>query len=408
MSTRKRLAYLVSEYPAISHTFILREVRQLHSLNWDIRTASINPSARDTNELAREEGEELRNTFCVKAVGVTGAMRAHSRVFLQRPIAYIRGLLYALALAGGDPRRTLKAVLYFVEAVIVGHWMQAERLRHLHVHFATPAATVGLLARRVFPIGFSLTVHGPDEFYDAPGYYLSEKIAHADFICCIGYFARSQLMKLSAPVEWRKLKISPLGIDPDIFKPVGLRPNPQPFEILCVGRLVPAKGQHCLLAALARLRASGRQVRLRLVGSGPDQQSLQREVACRGLTDCVTFEGSVNQDRIRDIYANADAFVLASFAEGVPVVLMEAMAMEIPCVATQVCGVPELIRNEIDGLLVAPSDEPALAEAVARLMDDSQLRQRLGSAARQRILERYNLAHNVGRLAGIFRECVKD
>lgn len=408
MTTRKRLAYLIAEYPAISHTFILREVRKLRAMNWNIRVASINSSARGRDELADEEREELQSTFYVKRVGVLGAIQAHSRVLLRRPVAYLRGLLYAMALAAGDPRRTLKAVLYFVEAVVVGDWMQSQQLEHLHVHFASEVATVGLLAGRVFPIGFSLTVHGPDEFYDAPGYYLTEKIKRADFICCISHFARSQLMKFSAPSQWGKLKIAPLGIDPGVFKPAVSRPNAQPFEILCVGRLVPAKGQHVLLGALARLRVSGRQVRLRLVGSGPDRQNLEGEAECRGLAGCVSFEGNINQDHIRDIYGTADAFVLASSAEGVPVVLMEAMAMEIPCIATHVCGIPELIRNDVDGLLVAPSDERGLAGAIARLMDDAELRRRLGSAGRQRILDRYDLARNVRRLAEIFQNHVKD
>src|SRR6266851_7987980 len=141
-----RLAYLIPEYPAISHTFILREVRQLRALNWDVRVASINPSARAIVELTHEEREELHTTFYVKPVGIRGAARAHSRLLLRHPIDYMRGLLYAVTLAAGDPRRTLKNVFYFVEAVIVADWMRSERLKHLHVHFASEAATVGLIA----------------------------------------------------------------------------------------------------------------------------------------------------------------------------------------------------------------------------------------------------------------------
>jgi len=407
-TNRKRLAYLVSEYPAISHTFILREVRRLRALGWDIRVASINPSARPIDQLANEEREELRDTFCVKGVGARGAIRAHSRTLATHPLAYLRGLLYSMVLAAGDPRRTFKNLMYFVEAVVIGQWMRSGELRHLHVHFASEAATVGLLAARVFPIGFSLTVHGPDEFYDTPGYYLREKIERADFIACISHFARSQLMKLSLPNQWHKLQIARLGIDPNVFRPAPYRRNPQPFEIVCVGRLVPAKGQHLLLAALAELLEQGRGVRLRLVGSGPDRESLEREVAQRGLSHSVVFEANVNQDRIRDIYAMADIFVLASSAEGIPVVLMEAMAMEIPCIATHVCGIPELIRNQIDGLLVAPSDECGLSNAIARLMDDSQLRRQIGRAGRERVIAEYELTRSVRRLAQVFSEQIAN
>jgi glycosyltransferase involved in cell wall biosynthesis len=169
-----------------------------------------------------------------------------------------------------------------------------------------------------------------------------------------------------------------------------------------VGRLVPAKGQHVLLAAVARLRASGRNLRLRLVGDGPDRASLQAAARRLSIEDAVIFEGAVNQDRIRDLYAKADVFALASFAEGIPVVLMEAMAMEIPCISTWITGIPELIRDSVDGLLVAPSDAEGLASAIARLMDDPELRARLGAAGRSRVIEKYDLRRNVARLADVF------
>jgi glycosyltransferase involved in cell wall biosynthesis len=209
-------------------------------------------------------------------------------------------------------------------------------------------------------------------------------------------------MKLSPPDQWHKFEVTPLGVDPEVF---AARPTPAArpeFEVLCVGRLTPAKGQHVLVAAIGRLRDEGRRVRLRLVGDGPDRQSLEHAVRRAKLEGRVVFEGAVNQDRIRDLYRNADAFVLASFAEGIPVVLMEAMAMEIPCVTTWITGIPELIRDSVDGLLTPPSDERALAAAIRRLMDDAGLRERLGRSGRQRVIEKYNLRPNVDRLAAVF------
>jgi len=158
-----------------------------------------------------------------------------------------------------------------------------------------------------------------------------------------------------------------------------------------------------LVAAVNRLVRAGRNVRLRLVGEGPDRRSLEAAVASGGCEAHVVFEGAVNQDRIGELYARADAFALASFAEGIPVVLMEAMAMEIPCVTTCITGIPELIRDGQDGLLVAPSDDEALAAALARLIDDPALRERLGRAGRRRVMERYDLARNTARLAAVFR-----
>jgi len=402
-----RIAYLVSRYPAVTHTFILREVKRLRSANFDIRVASINPSNCPVNSMTSEERDEAAATFYVKREGLRDAALAHLNVLVKSPRSYFTGLWFALRLAGTDLRRLIFAVFYFVEAVILGRWMESQGLRHLHVHFANAASTVGLIASRTFRIEFSLTVHGPDEFYDVPGFRLAEKIAGASLVCCIGQFARSQMMRLSPPREWHKFEISPLGVDAQLFAPRPFRPSPATFEILSVGRLVPAKGQNVLIAAIERVVKSTPNLRLRLVGEGPDREGLERAIAAANLGRYVVLEGSVNQDRILDFYRQADIFVLASFAEGVPVVLMEAMAMEIPCISTFVAGIPEVIRNEIDGLLVSPSDENELANAMKRLIDDPDLRRRLGIAARQRVIEKYSLDRSVTHLAQILADRIQ-
>jgi glycosyltransferase involved in cell wall biosynthesis len=201
--------------------------------------------------------------------------------------------------------------------------------------------------------------------------------------------------------------VSPLGVDPQLFSPRPARLAPETFEILCVGRLTPAKGQHLLIDAVNMLARQGCRVRLRLVGSGPDEASLRKHATHSEFPECIVFESAVNQDRIRTLYAAADLFCLPSFAEGLPVVLMEAMAMEIPCVTTCITGIPELIRDGVDGLLVAPSDLEALVEALAKLMDDAPLRERIGKSGRMCVLERYDLRRNVEKLAGIFAERVQ-
>lgn len=397
-----RLAYLVSRYPALSHTFILREVRWLRAHGFEIHTASVNVPDRPMPGLTAEEREEAGATYCLKQAGIRGALRAHLLALLTRPWGYLRGFGFAVALGWPDLKRLIYCFFYFAEAVMLGRWMAEKGLRHLHVHFATPASTVGLISARIFPFTLSLTVHGPDEFYDAPGYNLAEKIRGSAFVVCISHYARSQLMKLSPVEQWGKFEVAPLGVDPAAFAPRPFRPEPVPFELLCVGRLVPAKGQHLLLGAVAALAGQGRQVRLCLVGDGPDRPGLEAAAAARGIAGQVVFAGAVDQDRIRRFYAEADVFVLASFAEGVPVVLMEAMAMEIPCVTTRITGIPELIRDGIDGLLVPPSDTDALAAEIARLMDDSALRRQLGENGRRRIAEKYNLEPNTRRLGEIF------
>lgn len=397
-----KLAYLISQYPAISHTFILREVLTLRQRGFDIRVASVNPPDRPPDRLTDAEHREADQTWYLKPQGVRGALGALLTTFMRRPIAVLRGLKQALRLGGTDAKRILFYLAYWGEAIMIGAWMQKEGASHLHVHFATPAAAVGLLTKTMFPIGFSFTVHGPDELYDAPGYRLTEKIAGADFVLCISHYARSQMMKLSPLEHWEKFEISRLGVDTERFALRGAKPRGDTFELVCVGRLVAAKGQHVLLNTLAALRAEGRRVHLTLVGQGPDMESLKAQTARLGLDEAVTLTGAVNQDGILAHYHQADAFILPSFAEGLPVVLMEAMAVGLPCVTTHITGVPEMIRDGIEGLLVAPSDMEGLTRAIARLMDENDLSRRLTENGRLRIVSEYSLACSIERLGDIF------
>ena len=203
--------------------------------------------------------------------------------------------------------------------------------------------------------------------------------------------------------EWPKVELTTLGVDPNRFQPRPFRPSPSPFRIVCAARLAPVKGQHVLIAAMAVLVKEGRHIRLRFAGDGPDRIALRQDIEKRGLSDGVSFEGNVNQDKLLELYRESDALVLSSFAEGLPVVLMEAMAMEIPCVAPWVNGIPEIVTHETDGLLVPPGDAEALARAIGRLMDDAELRRTLGQRARLKILEKFDLRRNTEHLADVFR-----
>lgn len=395
-----RLAYLVSQYPATNHTFILREIVALRERGFDLSVASIRPSDRPAAELTAQEREEAANTFYVKSSGMLAPQLWTS---LRRPLRYAAGFAYALRLAGPNPQKLLHHAAYFLQAVVAGHWMTQNHIRHVHTHFSS---TVALLIGRVFSYTWSVTFHGPDEFTDPMGFHLPEKCAQAAFVCAISSFAKSQLMRWTDPRDWPKYFVARLGVASHEFYPKPLNTQCLCVELLCVGRLAPVKAQHILIAVVEVLIRRGREVRLRIVGGGPSRTELEAEARRRGVAGHVLFEGPQNWDRVRELYAQADIFVLASFAEGVPVVLMEAMAMEIPCIATWVNGVPELIRDGIDGLLCPPGDVPAFAAAVERLMDDPELRRSLGTSARRRVQELHDLDKNAEILAGIFRSAL--
>jgi colanic acid/amylovoran biosynthesis glycosyltransferase len=402
------MAYLVSRYPNLSMVFVLREVLALRALGFRIETSSINPPDRPPDQLTQVEREEAARTYCVKTDGISGALAAHCKTLLGNFAGYLRGWTLAFQLASLDLRRLLLNLAYLTEGLMIGQWMRSNRQAHLHVHLASQAASVGLFTQRVFRFGYSLTVHGPDEFYDAQGQYLARKIAAADLIICISSYTASQLMNLAPYSQWAKMVVCPLGVDTSLFAPTAQRIPNDPFEILCVGRLTPAKGQHLLIDAVNRLNGQGRRIRLRLVGSGPDEASLRASAAQLANPATVVFEGAVNQERIRALYATADTFCLPSFAEGLPVVLMEAMSMQIPCVSTSITGIPELIRNGIDGLLVPAADLDALVAALSSLIDSEELRTRLAISGRQRVMELYDLSRNTEKLAHIFMEKIAN
>jgi len=230
----------------------------------------------------------------------------------------------------------------------------------------------------------------------------------ADFICCISHFARSQLLREGTIQHLDKLEVCRLGVDTRILNGSMRQVAPDArIEILCVGRLTPSKGQFILVRAVRELLNRSRNVHLRIVGDGGDRIGLEQQVAALELSDNVTFEGPIPQDRMHEYYATSDLFVLPSFAEGVPVVLMEAMAMGVPVVSTTVAGIPELIRHERDGLLVAPSDVAGLTEAIERLISDPGLRARFSASARDVVVSRYNLQTNVAQLDDVFRRRVR-
>ena len=327
-----RLAYLLSQYPTVTHTFLLRELRALRDLGLDFQVISIRACDRPDHLLSPQEQEERERTYVVLEEDFVSVVRTHLAILIKRPRRYLAGAVYALRLARLDLRKMFWNLMYFGEAILVGARAQSLGVAHLHSHFAS---TVALLAARIFPLTFSVTIHGPDEFIDTNGYFLPQKIAQSLFLCAISDYSRSQLMRESEPRYWDKLEVARLGVDLNVFHPPPHREQRDFFEILSVARLAPVKGHRIMVAAIGELVREGRRsIRLRMVGDGPQRIDLEREIAGQGLGEYIRLEGACSQDRVLAFYEQSDAFVLSSFAEGVPVVLMEAMAMEL---ATGIC-----------------------------------------------------------------------
>ncbi len=396
MADQAKVLYLVGQFPAINHSYLLAEVRHLRSLGLEVPVVSVSGPDRPLEKLSPLERKEAARTYCVKAVPAAQAAILNLGEFLRHPLRYLRGLIFALGLAGGSPTRLAYYLAYFAEAILVGRRMRQCRVSHVHASFS---ATVALLVARTFPVTMSFAVYGFGELHDPVGTRLAERIKGALFVRSINRHGRGQLMLSCPRSEWSKLIYVPLGIDASEFAPGPPRTVSSPPRLLCVGRLAPEKGQALLLEAIAALSAEGRPVCLQLVGDGPDRAWLERRAAELGIASNVEFAGWVDQDRLMAMYSKADLFVLPSLAEGIPMVLMEAMAMQIPCVAPRITGIPELIEHGVDGMLFAVADVEDLKEKIRDLLESPELSAQIGRQARARVLRDYDMARNTERFA---------
>jgi colanic acid/amylovoran biosynthesis glycosyltransferase len=392
-----KILYLVGQFPAINHSYLLAEVRHLRTLGFEVPVVSISPPDRPLQKLSPVEREEAARTYYVKAVPAAQLAILNLGEFLRQPLRYLQGLIFALRLAGGSPKRLAYHLAYFAEAILVGQRMRRCGVTHVHANFS---ATVALLVARTFPVTMSFAVYGFGELHDPVGSRLAERIEGAMFVRSINRHGRGQLMLSCPRSEWHKLIYVPLGIDAAEYAVGPPRTVSSPPRLLCVGRLAPEKGQALLLEAIAALNAEARPVQLRLVGDGPDRAWLEKRAAELGIASNVEFAGWVDQARLMALYSEADLFVLPSLAEGIPMVLMEAMAMQIPCVAPRIAGIPELIEHGVDGMLFAVADVADLTQQIRRLLESPELSTQIGRQARIRVMRDYDMARNTERFAG--------
>jgi len=397
----RRLLYLIGQFPAVNHKYLLFEIQHLRRLGIDVRVASISPPDRPLEKLSADEREEAKRSYCVKRVPALRIALANISEFLWHPLRYLRGFFFSVGLAGPNPKKIAYHLAYFAEAVLVGRQMREQQISHVHAHFS---ATVALIATEVFPVTMSFTVHGFGELYDPSGTHLRERIQGSLFVRSVSQHGRSQLMLACDRSQWTKLIHVPLGIVPNEFVPVLRRDGTSPPHVLCVGRLSAEKGPSLLLEAAAILSHKNCALRVTFIGDGPERPYLETLAAELGIRQIVKFVGWVDPAEIKSAYAEADVCVLPSLAEGIPIVLMEAMAMQVPCVAPCITGIPELIENGIDGVLFTVGDAHDLADKLRQLVDSIDTRARIGASARRRVLRDYDMGRNSARFAEVLKE----
>ncbi|WP_127558657.1 glycosyltransferase family 4 protein [Nioella ostreopsis] len=394
-----KIAYLTGEYPRATDTFIQREVAALRAEGLDVLTCSVRRTG-DEHLVGEEQRQEAARTFHVlPAVANPLTMARAELAMLPRLGRYFRALALAWRTAPKGIKGRLYNLIYFTEAVVLAHHLRKNGVQHLHNHIAKSSCTVAMLASELSGIPYSFTLHGPDIFFAPDHWRLDEKIARARFVACISEFCRSQAMFFSDQAHWGKLKIVHCGVEPDRYV-TGERDGK---KLLFVGRLAAVKGVPVLLEALAEARRTRPDLTLTLVGDGPDRAALETQASDLDLAGAVTFAGYRSQSDVAELLARHDALILPSFAEGVPVVLMEAMAAKMPVIATAVGGVSELVEDGTNGYLVAPGDGAALRAAILRVMEDCALRQRMGDAGRAKVEAHFTATTEAARLARLIR-----
>lgn len=390
----KHVGYLTGRFPRPSDTFIQNEVLGLRDRGWTVSTYSIQ---RPTEIVSSQQSilhestfyiyEKLKSTASVKAAAA--AIKSPAR------------LAKASKLAAKCARRAgaIKGSAYMAEALILAEQMLAEGVEHLHCHFADSSCTVGMLAAKLAGIPYSFTIHGPGIFFEPEKWSLDTKASEAAFVVCISNFCVSQLRIFTDKSDWSKFNIVHCGVDTNVNTS-----DSNSAEILFVGRLEDLKGPHDLINAFAQVRKGNKDLdsTLRFVGDGPARSSLEKQVEELGLRDFVSFEGYAPPDTVSEFLQKTAVFCLPSYAEGVPVSLMEAMVHGVPVVSTRVGGISELIVDGESGLLISPGDVSQLSAALEELLSDAALQSKMGAAGIEKVSSEFSAVGQIESLVELF------
>ncbi|MDN3275923.1 glycosyltransferase [Frankia sp. RB7] len=397
-----KIAYLVNRYPAVSHSFIRREILALERQGHEVLRISI----RGGNEeaLSSEDQIEAQRTHFVLHKGGLSLLLEFIRVLIAQPIHVMRALALVWKLGWRAERPLAVHVVYLVEACSIYLLLKAENAQHLHAHFGTNSAEVAMLAHTLGGPSWSFTAHGPEEFDKAGFIGLPEKIRRARFVVAISSFGRSQLFRQVTYDQWEKIKIVRCGLESAFYDHGTIGSPAQRTRLVCVGRLCEQKGQLLLLEATKRLVDAGLEFELILAGDGEMRGELERTIERLRLQSVVKITGWITTDQVREQILKSKALILPSFAEGLPVVLMEAMALRRPVISTFVAGIPELVEPGKHGWLVPAGDVDRLATAMQACLEcsDEQIVS-MGENARSKVIEFHNIDHEARRLAELFQ-----
>lgn len=395
-----RIGYLINQYPKPSHTFIRTEMQELERLGHHVARLAVR-GWEDRQAHTVDAEEQARTEYLLKG-GISPLIVSVLQRLLTSPGGLLRAAQKAVQLGRRSQAGMLKHFIYLAEACWTVRWSKRHGIQHLHAHFGTNTAAVATLAKVLSGLPFSFTVHGPDEF-DAPRELkLKEKAEAAAFVVAITSYCRSQLFRWVDPSHWSKVKVVRCTPDRAFLQAEPTR-LPGSGRLICVGRLCEQKGQLTLIQSIKLLIDEGFDVSLVLAGDGPMRGEVEEAIKALGLQDRVTITGWIDSERVKDELSRADALVLPSFAEGLPIVVMEAMALGRPVLSTLIAGIPELVRDGVDGYLVPAGDSRLFAGAIATYLRLSEAdRVTMSDNCRQQV----RLLHDPAKQATLLAELI--
>jgi len=401
-----KIAYLCNCYPHTTHTFIRREISELEAEGIEISRITIR---RSTDTLPTpEDNDELGKTFSVLERGIFNLLTNMLVVSLIRPVAMIRTAWRSIRFGLRSQSGLLRHIAYLGEACVVLQHVRKRGVTHIHAHFGTNATMVALLVRSLGGPAYSFTIHGCGE-WDCPEFlHIPQKVEDASFVVAISDFAKSQIYRWAVPGQWKKIYVVRCGVDKSfISHPITAVPDVD--RLIMIGRLGRTKGHAFLFEALQRLLEEGVKFQIKLVGDGPLREFVGEQILERGLAQCVEIAGWMDNNRIRDEILSSRALILTSFAEGLPVVVMEALALARPVISTRVGGICELVVDRESGWLVNSGCIDELVDALRAVLRAPVAElSKMGMAGRQAVLQKHDASVEARKLADLFNAHVKD
>lgn len=396
---RTHVAYLVNQYPQPSHSFIRREIRALEEQGYDVERFTVR--SYDGKLVDEQDRAEKNRTTAILDVGAFRIGLVVMQTFIAGPRLFLRALKLARQLGKRSDRGALLNLVYFAEACVLLKLLHERGIEHVHAHFGTNSTTVAMLCRELGGPQYSFTVHGPEEFDKPEFLHLGEKIERSAFVVAISEYGRSQLYRQCSHEHWRKIEVVRCGVDAQFHDVEPTPPSEEP-RLVCVARLHEQKGLPMLVDAAARLKAEGFDFRIDVIGDGPLRGELEAKIATLKLTEHVRLLGWRSSAEVRDALIRSRAMVLPSFAEGLPVVIMEALALHRPVVSTYVAGIPELVEDGFDGWLVPAGAIEPLVAAMREVLEASvEELAMMGAEGARRVSERHRASTEATRLADL-------